>query len=436
MKINTITILLFGILFLAIYQDFPLVAVFGEIARSPIIFVIPLMLIYLMSLKKIMVSNYTEYFIYYVLYLMFISLVFIPILYFLNGSLIFLKENLILKTIKMSVYPLSALVFYQFVYTILSRGKDTLKSLFKAIFCLQVFVAIYLLFEVFFLKRTTIFMSFLHVDPSKYYRVRLLTVEESWAGTVLTFFVFVPVFLVNYLEYSKQTKQKVYSISAFIFLYYTLVSESKGYLLLVLVSILPMTIGYMFKSKKLRKIVLVLIPVVFVVTVFVFIVLKTTIESQIHTSITFGTRFTSYLSAIKIFLTHPFGVGWSGFVYYLPETIRETINGSWVSTLDLDEIKGYLLSTKGLSTKTEFFDGLIYGGIGFLVFYYQFFVKRVFFFFKVKNPTFFFLKVPLIFSILAGSIYITFHIKYEVWFLMAFLDVMQNRISNEAPIAE
>jgi hypothetical protein len=436
MRINTITILLFGILFLAIYQDFPLVTVFGEIARSPIIFVIPLMLVYLMSLKKIMVSNYTEYFIYYVLYLMLISLFFIPILYFLNGSLIFLKENLILKTIKMSVYPLSALVFYQFVYTILSRGKDTLNSLFRAVFCLQVFVAIYLLFEVFFLKRTTIFMPFFHVDSFKYYRVRLLTAEESWVGTVLTFFVFVPVFLVNYLEYSKRTKQKVYIISAFIFLYYTLVSESKGYLLLVLVSILPMTIGYMFKSKKLRKIALVLLPVVFVVTVFVFIVLKTTIESQIHTSITFGTRFTSYLSAIKIFLTHPFGVGWSGFVYYLPETIRETINGSWVSTLDLDEIKGYLLSAKGLSTKTEFFDGLIYGGIGFLVFYYQFFVKRVFFFFKVKNPTFFFLKVPLIFSILAGSIYITFHIKYEVWFLMAFLDVMQNRINNETPIAE
>ena len=436
MRINRITILLFGILFFAIYQDFPLVIVFGEIARSPIIFAIPLMLIYLMSFKKIMVSNYTKYFIYYVLYLMLISLVFIPILYFLNGSFIFLKENLILKTLKMSVYPLSALVFYQFVYTILSRGKDTLNSLFKAIFCLQVLVAIYLLFEVFFLKRTTIFMSFLHVDPSKYYRVRLLTAEESWVGTVLTFFVFVPVFLVNYLEYSKQTKQKVYIISVFIFLYYTLVSESKGYLLLVLVSILPMTVSYMLKSQKLRKIVLILIPVVFIVTVFVFIVLKTAIESQIHTSITFGTRFTSYLSAIKIFLTHPFGVGWSGFVYYLPETIRETINGSWVSTLDLNEIKGYLLSAKGLSTKTEFFDGLIYGGIGFLVFYYQFFVKRVFFFFKVKNPTFFFLKVPLIFSILAGSIYITFHIKYEVWFLMAFLDVMQNRISNETPIAE
>ena len=436
MRINTITILLFGILFLAIYQDFPLVTVFGEIARSPIIFVIPIMLIYLMSFKKIMVSKYMEYFIYYVLYLIIISLIFIPILYFLNGSLIFLKENVILKTIKMSVYPLSALVFYQFVYTILSRGKDTLNSLFKAVFCLQVLVAIYLLFEVFFLKRATIFLSFLHVDPSKYYRVRLLTAEESWVGTVLTFFVFVPVFLVNYLEYSKQTKQKVYIISAFIFLYYTLVSESKGYLLLVLVSILPMTISYMFASKKLRKIVLVLIPFFCIAAIFVFIVLKTTIESQIHTSITFGTRFTSYLSAIKIFLTHPFGVGWSGFVYYLPENIREIIYGSWVSALDLHEIKGYLLSAKGLSTKTEFFDGLIIGGIGFLVFYYQFFVKRIIFFFKVKNPIFFFLKVPLIFSILAGSIYITFHIKYEVWFLMAFLDVMQNRISNEAPIAE
>jgi hypothetical protein len=436
MRINTIMILLFGILFLAIYQDFPLVTIFGEIARSPIIFVVPLMLFYLMSIKRIMVSNYIAYFIYYLLYLILITLVFIPIIYFLNGSLIFLKENLILKTIKMCVYPLSALIFYQFVYTILSRGTNTLNSLFKAIFYLQVFLAIYLLFEVFFLKKTTIFMSFLHANPLKYYRVRLLTAEESWIGTVLTFFVFVPIFLVNYLEYSKRIKIKVFSISFFIFLYYTVVSESKGYLLIVLVSILPMFIGYIYKNKKLSKMLFIMLPLVLVITIFVFLVLKTTIETQIHTSITFGTRITSYLSALKIFLTHPFGVGWSGFIYYFPETIRETINGSWVSTLNLEEIKGYLLSAKGLSTKTELFDGLIYGGIGFLVFYYQFFIKRVFFFFSLKNPIYFYLKVPLIFSILAGSFYITFHIKYEVWFLMAFLDVMQNRISNEIPITE
>jgi hypothetical protein len=140
---------------------------------------------------------------------------------------------------------------------------------------------------------------------------------------------------------------------------------------------------------------------------------------------------TSYLASLKVFITHPFGVGWSGFIYYYPEAIRDIINTSWVSTLNLQEIKGYLTTTKALSTKTDFFDNLMYGGLGFIVFFYNFFIKRYFFFSKFRDTNFFFIKAPLLFCILAGLIYITFYIKYEVWFLMAFLDALQSQINNK-----
>ena len=290
MKINVKTIIIFFILLLAIYQDFPLVNVFGEIARSPIVFLIPPMLYYIFSFQKIKISKYTRYFIYYLFYLVLVTIIYLTIVFYLNGSFLILRENIIIKSIKLFTYPISALIFYQFTYTFLSRGKDIFNSLFNAIFSIQLILAVYLFFEVIFLKTSTIFLSFLHSNSLKYYRVRLFTYEESWIGTILTFFVFVPVFLVNYLKYSKETKLKVYAISAFLFTYYTLVSESKGYLLLVLVSILPMTISYVLKSEKWRKIGLTLLSVVFMVSIFVFITLKTTIESQILTSITFGTR--------------------------------------------------------------------------------------------------------------------------------------------------
>ncbi|MDR7369793.1 hypothetical protein [Flavobacterium aquidurense] len=165
--------------------------------------------------------------------------------------------------------------------------------------------------------------------------------------------------------------------------------------------------------------------------IFITIILQKNIDAQLHSSITFGTRFTSYISSIEVFLTHPFGIGCSGFIYYFPEAIRDVINTSWVSTLDLTEVKGYLTTTKALSTKTDFFDNLMYGGIAFVIFYYQFFIKRYFFFSKFNQQNLFFVKVPLLFCILAGVIYITYYIKYEVWFLMAFLDVLQSQMINK-----
>ncbi|MDQ1168097.1 hypothetical protein [Flavobacterium sp. SORGH_AS_0622] len=431
MKIKIKTLLFFVVLLLALYQDFPLVNIFGEIARSPIIFLTIPMLIYILMHQKLILSKYTRYFMYYILYVLIISLIFIPIVYYLNGSFLIIKENIILKAIKLFVYPLSILIFYQFVYMLFSSGKNSFDYFFNAVFTLQVLLAVYLFFEVIFLKKETIFASFLHSDNLKYYRVRLLTLEESWIGTVLTIFIFIPIFLANYLKKPKKIKQKIYAFSTFIFLYYTFFSESKGYLLLIIVSVLPMAIQYMYSHNKLRKVLFVGSPIILIIAVFVVMILQKTIDDQLHTSITFGTRLTSYLASLKVFITHPFGVGWSGFIYYYPEAIRDIINTSWVSTLNLQEIKGYLTTTKALSTKTDFFDNLMYGGLGFIVFFYNFFIKRYFFFSKFRDTNFFFIKAPLLFCILAGLIYITFYIKYEVWFLMAFLDALQSQINNK-----
>lgn len=430
MKIKLNTLVFFVIILLAIYQDFPLVNVFGEIARSPIVFIALPMLVYLVLQSKVVLSRYTQYYLLYVTYLILITLIFLPIVYFQNKSVLVLNENIVIKSIKLLAYPTVILIFYQFVLTFFSRSKDSFDSFFNALFFIQILLTIFLFFEVIFLKKNTLFASFLHADDIKYYRVRLMTHEESWIGTVLTFFVFVPIFMVNYLQKSNTLKKKVYLISSFIFLYYILFSESKGFLLLVLVSILPMSLRYLFHNGTIRKNLLISIPILIVFVFFVLFILKQNIEEQFNSSITFGTRFTSYLASLKVFIEHPFGVGWGGFIYYYPEAIRDIINSSWVSTLNLQEVKGYLKTTEALSTKTDFFDNLVYGGVASIYFYFHFFIKRYFYFSKSSNSNMFFIKVPLVFSILAGFIYITYYIKYEVWLLMAFLDALQSRMTN------
>src|SRR5690606_22464599 len=93
------------ILFFATYQDFPLVNRFGEIARSPMVFVAPFMLVYIFSHKKIVFSKYLSYWISYVLYLTILSFICLYIVKTINGSIYVFYENLFIKTLKMLVYP-------------------------------------------------------------------------------------------------------------------------------------------------------------------------------------------------------------------------------------------------------------------------------------------------------------------------------------------
>lgn len=426
MKTKVFFIVLF--LLLTIYQDFPLINVFGEIARSPIFLISVPMMIYIFSFKKVMVSKYMKYLIYYFAYLIFIAMVYLPFVLIHNQSFTFLDENIIVKAIKASIYMFLFMVYYQFVYTFLSKEKDALLKLFYALTVIQILMAILLVLEIYYIDDPVPFLSQIHSTDLKYWRVRLLTLEESWTGSVFIIIMFLPIFLAYYLNVSKRLKKTVILISIFIFLFYTINSESKGYLFLVLTSILPLFIAYIYKDKKLRKYLFIFGILLIIGGALVFITLQDVLSTQ-YTSGTFGTRFGSYLIGMNIFIQNPFGVSFGSYTYFFPKAASQIIDISFLQNLNFNELSSYITTTKNQSTKTFFFDHLIYGGLGFIVFCYYFFVKRYQFFSKNKFPYSFFVKVPYTFIILAGLVYITYDIKYDVWFLLAFLDVLENKIS-------
>ncbi len=426
MKTRVFFIVLF--LLLTIYQDCPLINVFGEIARSPIFIISIPMMIYIFSFKKIMVSKYMKYLIYYFTYLIVIAMVYLPFVILNNQSFTFLDENLIVKAIKASIYMFLFIIYYQFVYTFLSKEKDALLKLFYALTIIQILMAILLVFEIYYIDDPEPFLSQIHATDTKYWRVRLLTLEESWTGSVFVIIMFLPIFLAYYLNVSKKLKKTVSLISIFIFVFYTINSESKGYLFLVLTSILPLFIAYVYKDQRLRKYLFLFGIILIVGGVAVFITLQDVISTK-YTSGTFGTRFGSYLIGLDIFVKNPLGVSFGSFTYFFPKAAEQVIELSFLQNLNFDELSTYITSTKNQSTKTFFFDHLIYGGIGFIIFCYYFFIKRYQFFSKKTFPFSFFIKVPYTFIILAGLVYITYDIKYDVWFLLAFLDVLENKIS-------
>ena len=156
---------------------------------------------------------------------------------------------------------------------------------------------------------------------------------------------------------------------------------------------------------------------------YVFSILYDTILSQLYYSITFGTRFSSYLACLNNFVYNPFGVGWGPYLNYYLESLTSVVESSTMSSFELREVKGYLTTTKNLSSKTYFFDNLVFGGIFFLLFFYLFFLKRYFIFSKIKSSSLAFIRIPLLYIILSSIVYVTFAIKYEIWFFLAFIDI-------------
>ncbi len=316
---------------------------------------------------------------------------------------------------------------YQFFYSYLSNNFNKLKNLFSAVSLTQLFITAFLTVEIYFLKTADVFLPFLHTLSKKYWRVRLLTPEESWTGTILITFIFLPIFLVHYLKIKGFWKWIVYLQSIYLFLAYSFVSESKGFLLLVLLSILPLTLSYLKKNKYLRNAFVVAIVLLLVVGGYLGFVLREIIIEQITTSGSFGTRFSSVLASLTVFVLCPLGVGWSGFVTYYPQVLEYILESSLVDQFNLQEIRGYLSTTKALSTKSAFLDELMFGGIFFIIFFYRFYIKRYLTLSKITDLDFYFLRIPLAFAVMAGIVYITYHVKYDVWIFLAIADVFEKK---------
>lgn len=423
MPINKQVILYFFIILCAIYQDSPLFNLLGEIGKSPVILLSPLMLLYLMSHKQLMLSKYVVYFIKYILYLFLITLIFLVVSVVDNGSFEVLDENIIIKSLKMSMYPIVILIFYTFVFRYVSNHFDKIHNLFTAIFYMQLFLCLFITFEIYFLKTFTVFLPEIHSSAEKYWRVRLLTFEESWVGTVLVLFIFFPLFFIYYLKIKGIVRLITILCSTYLLLAYSVVSESKGFLFLCLLSILPLFLSYIYKNKYLRNLFLGFIALIIGFGIFLLINLQGIVEEQLTTSGTFGTRFSTVFSGFVLFLTCPIGVGWSGFVNYFPQMLEFILESGLFDSFNLQEVRAYLSTTKALSTKTYLFDELIFGGIFFIIFFYKFFIRKYIEISKITDTHFYFIRIPMAFMIMAGVVYITFHVKYDVWFLLALADV-------------
>jgi len=234
------------------------------------------------------------------------------------------------------------------------------------------FISIVSLLMNVFIPDTLNFRSFIHyTDALSPNRLRGFTLEASTFGfqiiTVLLLFSIV-----------KKINLNLYIP---ILLFISILSTSKGTLLVLCISVL---VCVMFCMKSKLK-----YPMMICVSIFSIMLydsfLENSFELDLERYTTIATRGTMYFTAINILIDYPLGSGYFGFLPAIYENGLQGINTFqffYPGHLNLQEVLVFFSegATKGISTKTFFFDWMIFAGLPFIVcfIYFNFHLFKVF----------------------------------------------------------
>ncbi|EGU43433.1 hypothetical protein VII00023_16415 [Vibrio ichthyoenteri ATCC 700023] len=163
----------------------------------------------------------------------------------------------------------------------------------------------------------------------------------------------------------------------------------------------------------------------FSISMFVTTFLGSSIVNDIERYTSVATRGTAVMTAIMSLIYNPIG---SGFFGYLPSMYEygvyalRFVDGLAPGLLNFSEFSNYLVvgETKSVSTKSFFFDWVIFGGI-FFVYVYIKYIGRLFKFFIKHRMKYDF--TVLLFLVLASSFFMTIDARYIAPFALGFVYV-------------
>ncbi|ODS04955.1 hypothetical protein [Vibrio scophthalmi] len=202
-----------------------------------------------------------------------------------------------------------------------------------------------------------------------------------------------------------------------------LLITSKGTLICFLMTIF-ITFVTFSRINAFHKLLASLI-LLFGITVFVSTFLGGSIVNDVERYTSVATRGTAVMTAIISLIYNPIG---SGFFGYLPSMYEygvhavSFVDGLAPGLLNFSEFSKYLVvgETKSVSTKSFFFDWVIFGGI-FFVYVYVKYIGRLFKFFVKHRMQYDF--AVLLFLVLSSAFFMTIDARYIAPFALAFVYV-------------
>lgn len=410
-------ILYFVLILSTIVQSLSLGDKFGYIAYSLTSLITPIIfIIFLIINRKINISIYTKKLLKLMVYLIFVSLISLFIYaVILNNSNVYWGQNLLVKGLKASVYFLDIILFLIMIENIQKKLSTT--EIFKPFVFTYFMLFFVLLFEIF---DPLLFNSIFH-GGEDYNRIRLLTPESSFTGTLIIVFSLATLYYYNNIK-----KNKLMNLVSMIILFiFVITNKSKGLYICLLISFLCIVLKN-FKIKNMKNIIKLILSIVLLFSIYklcsIYIFPMFQEDLQKYTSVV--TRVYTTFCALKMSIIYPFGIGTTLYpVIY----IKELTNNLYIfnninMNLNLNEITSLINSTTGenVAAKVPIAQYAMYWGIlGTIYFLWAYWLKI----YRKAKENSDILLLGFIFIFISICTYTTFENKYEIW---AFISLLYN----------
>ncbi|WP_138754127.1 hypothetical protein [Paenibacillus sinopodophylli] len=415
---------LIALLVLTVYQDFPLVNMIGEIGRSPIILLLPLFVFCEIGLlakhKRVVHGSMLQKYVFgFILYLSIIT-VFYLLVQFLQGSYSYGSESLLGKGIKVLIYFVLILLYIRHMQLVFSQIVS-----FKMLYgCFLAVVTLLVMIMILELMTMPNAFTYLHSGSHPYWRVRMLTSESSTTGSIVVVYASIMVYLTKYLSPFARTLSILYATSFFLF--YMFITGSKGFMIIILLTLVVTMVKFLDFRKKKNFILLISV----VLAMYMFITnfsagLLSSFSNDIENYTSSYTRMGTIIIALITVFHNPLGVGTGAYLMYFDKYVNDSISMMshfyystfGISQINAGELLQYSGSDKNLGVKSGFFQWVMFGGLFSVLFFYLLAKNLII---KAKSSSILFL--ALIF-ILFSMLLVSLEIKYEVWLLFAFISL-------------
>lgn len=394
----------------------------GLIGNSFIPIIVPIIIIYLLiRYRHLKIGKSCKILIKLMIYTIFINLIILFVyVVLLNGDIILLGENALVKTTKGLMYlPVSILLIIS-IETI--TRKFTIKKILKPFLGTFLFLFLSLLIE---LNNSQLFNNLFHNGQS-YNRVRLYTHESSFTGPIIVVYGFIS------LYYCMKYNKKIVPFIILMIGIFVINSGSRGFIIMLLLSIAVLVVISEMKFKY--KFIIILLGVLSSMLLLEPVIMS--LKNDIENYTSFSTRIYTIAISIVMIIKYPLGVGNFIYLKLYPQELLNNIKYMYKTSLNLTEINSYIYATndKNISAKSGLFNYSMLWGIPSIVFMtkYFYFVKKKLFNSDDKNK--YILIYAYIYLILAIITYISLDIKYEIWVFMTVVTIIMEK--NTIDISE
>lgn len=354
---------------LLIVQDLPLQLTFGTIARSPYIFLSPLILglITLLSSKVYFFKATRYYFIYY-LYSILITFALVTYYVGFHNFMFVYGESLVVKCVKNSMYNLIIiLTLYNYYFIFRYSSLIFIEKIFKVLVLFQLAIGY---------TQIILHNAFDFIKTPAYRiteRISLLNTEPSYTFPQLV------LCLLGYccIRYFNQKRFKLIDylilLAGFVLLMFI---QSRGGILVMLVCFILILL---FSRQSLtRRLLMFSVSIIFIVpTVWVIVnIILPQLVADLESFSSISTRSITIITSLKSLVAYPLGQGYGTYLITFPALLDKTINSIItlspipLSTFELD----WMLSTgRALTIKSGLLNEVLYTGWGLIIFYIFFF---------------------------------------------------------------